>query len=148
MAQTPPQANIVKIRVTINGTAFTGTLNDDNPAAKDFLSLLPLTATLEDYAATEKITTKKARHSKFARGQQAFGRRHRLLRARGAIWRSSRRMPLMHAASFRSAGSSRGSKRCGSAGRKSVKSSKGSNWSCWISFNAGRVEQSNSTTTR
>jgi hypothetical protein len=55
MAQTPPQANMMKIRVTIDGTAFTGTLSD-NPAAKDFLSLLPLTVTLEDYAATEKIT--------------------------------------------------------------------------------------------
>jgi hypothetical protein len=28
----------------------------DNPTAKDFLSLLPLTVTLEDYAATQKIT--------------------------------------------------------------------------------------------
>jgi hypothetical protein len=54
MAQTPPQANMMKIRVTIDGTAFTGTLSD-NPAAKDFLSLLPLMVTLEDYAATEKI---------------------------------------------------------------------------------------------
>src|SRR5687767_9737280 len=54
MAQNSPQAGMVKIRVTINGTAFTGTLSD-NPTAKDFLSLLPLTLTLEDYAATEKI---------------------------------------------------------------------------------------------
>jgi hypothetical protein len=46
---------MVKIRVTIDGMAFTGTPND-NPTAKDFLSLLPLTVTLEDYAATEKIT--------------------------------------------------------------------------------------------
>ena len=45
----------MNIRVTINGTAFTGTLGD-NPTAKDLLSLLPLTVTLEDYAATEKIT--------------------------------------------------------------------------------------------
>jgi hypothetical protein len=49
------EAHIVKIRVTIDGTAFTGTLND-NPTAKDFLSLLPITLTLEDYAATEKIS--------------------------------------------------------------------------------------------
>jgi hypothetical protein len=55
MAQNLSQASQVKIRVTIDGTAFTGTLND-NPTAKDFLSLLPLTVTLEDYAATEKIT--------------------------------------------------------------------------------------------
>jgi hypothetical protein len=55
MVQSAPQAHIVKIRVTINGTAYTGTLGD-NPTAKDFLSLLPLAVTLEDYAATEKIT--------------------------------------------------------------------------------------------
>jgi hypothetical protein len=55
LAQNSPQANMVKIRVTINGTAFTGALSD-NPTAKDFLSLLPLTVTLKDYAATEKIT--------------------------------------------------------------------------------------------
>ena len=55
IAQDSPQANMMKIRVTINGTAYTGTLGD-NPTAKDFLSLLPLTVTLEDYAATEKIT--------------------------------------------------------------------------------------------
>jgi hypothetical protein len=54
IAQNPPQTNMVQIRVTINGTAFTGTVSD-NPTAKDFLSLLPLTVTLEDYAATEKI---------------------------------------------------------------------------------------------
>jgi hypothetical protein len=28
----------------------------DNPASRDFLSLLPLTLTLEDYAGTEKIS--------------------------------------------------------------------------------------------
>ncbi len=55
MAQRSPQADTVKIRVTINGAAITGTLTD-NAMAKDFLSLLPLTVTLEDYAATEKIT--------------------------------------------------------------------------------------------
>jgi hypothetical protein len=55
MAQNPPETNMVKIRVTISGTAFTGALSD-KPTAKDFLSLLPLTVTLEDYAATEKIT--------------------------------------------------------------------------------------------
>ena len=52
MAQNPPPA---KIRVTIDGKIFIGTLHD-NPTANDFLSLLPLTVTLEDYAATEKIT--------------------------------------------------------------------------------------------
>ena len=44
----------MKIRLTINGQSATATL-DDNPTARDFLSMLPLTLTLEDYASTEKI---------------------------------------------------------------------------------------------
>ena len=45
----------VKIHLTINGNAATATLMD-NATARDFLSLLPMTLTLEDYAATEKIS--------------------------------------------------------------------------------------------
>lgn len=48
------QADTVKIRLTVNGKAVTATLID-SAAAGDFLALLPLTLTLEDYAATEKI---------------------------------------------------------------------------------------------
>jgi hypothetical protein len=44
----------MKIRLTINGKAISGTLIDSAPA-RDFLSLLPMTLTIEDYAATEKI---------------------------------------------------------------------------------------------
>jgi hypothetical protein len=44
----------MKIRLTINGTAISATLTT-NGSAKDFLSLLPITLTLDDYAATEKI---------------------------------------------------------------------------------------------
>jgi hypothetical protein len=44
----------MKIRLMINGKAISATLIS-NGAAQDFLSLLPLTLTLEDYAATEKI---------------------------------------------------------------------------------------------
>ncbi len=44
----------MKIRLKINGQSTTATL-DDNPTARDFLSMLPLTLTLEDYASTEKI---------------------------------------------------------------------------------------------
>ncbi|MBP6655317.1 MAG: hypothetical protein KA182_10690 [Propionivibrio sp.] len=44
----------MQIRLTINGHSTTATL-DDNPTARDFYSLLPLTLTLEDYASTEKI---------------------------------------------------------------------------------------------
>jgi hypothetical protein len=47
--------NTMKIRLTIDGKAMTATLID-NATARDFLSLLPMTVTLEDYAQTEKIT--------------------------------------------------------------------------------------------
>ena len=45
----------MKIRITAGGTVMTATLVD-NATSRDFVSLLPLTVTLEDYAATEKIT--------------------------------------------------------------------------------------------
>jgi hypothetical protein len=45
----------MKIRVNVRDTAVTGTL-EDNEASRDFVSLLPLTLTLRDYAATEKIS--------------------------------------------------------------------------------------------
>jgi hypothetical protein len=44
----------MKIRLTTNGKAVTATLID-NATSRGFRSLLPLTLTLEDYAATEKI---------------------------------------------------------------------------------------------
>lgn len=44
----------MKIRLTINGQSTTATL-DDNATARDFLSMLPLTLPLEDYASSEKI---------------------------------------------------------------------------------------------
>lgn len=57
-AQAPTQPNaeasVMKIRLTVNGRSMTATLID-NPTSRDFLSLLPLTLTLEDYAGTEKI---------------------------------------------------------------------------------------------
>lgn len=48
------KAQTMKIRLIINGHSTTATL-DDNATARDFLSMLPLTLTLEDYASTEKI---------------------------------------------------------------------------------------------
>jgi hypothetical protein len=44
----------LKIRLTFNGKAISASLTTSG-AAKDFLSLLPMTLTLDDYAATEKI---------------------------------------------------------------------------------------------
>jgi hypothetical protein len=111
MAQNSPQAGMVKIRVTINGTAFTGTLSN-NPTAKDFLSLLPLTLTLEDYAATEKIAyppRKLATAGAPAGSDPSVG--DIAYYAPGEISRSSTRMPLTREGSFRSAGSTPASKR-------------------------------------
>ena len=44
-----------EIKITIGDTTLTATLYD-NPTTKDFISLLPLDLTLEDYAGTEKIS--------------------------------------------------------------------------------------------
>ncbi len=46
----------MKIKITLeDNTAVTATLND-NKTSQDFISLLPLTLTLEDYSGTEKIS--------------------------------------------------------------------------------------------
>ena len=48
------EASTMRIRLTFDGKAVEATLLD-NAAARDFLSLLPMSLTLEDYNATEKI---------------------------------------------------------------------------------------------
>lgn len=45
----------MKLRITVDGTERTATLSDSR-ATRDFLALLPLTLTLEDYAGTEKVS--------------------------------------------------------------------------------------------
>ena len=45
----------MKIRLELDGAAIAATLIDSK-TTQDFLSLLPLTLTLEDYAGTEKIS--------------------------------------------------------------------------------------------
>jgi hypothetical protein len=44
----------MRISMSVGGTALTATL-DDNSTTRDFAALLPLTLTLTDYNATEKI---------------------------------------------------------------------------------------------
>ncbi len=44
-----------KIRIMIGDTTLSATLYD-NPAARDFIALLPLDLTLQDYAGTEKVS--------------------------------------------------------------------------------------------
>lgn len=48
------KTDTMKIRFSFHGQTLQATLHD-NPSARDFYSLLPLSLTLEDYAATEKI---------------------------------------------------------------------------------------------
>jgi hypothetical protein len=45
----------MNIRIDVASREIRATL-DDNETARDFASLLPLTLTLEDYSATEKIS--------------------------------------------------------------------------------------------
>jgi hypothetical protein len=45
----------MKIRITVEGTELSATLID-NKTTQDFISLLPLTLTLEDYGNTEKVS--------------------------------------------------------------------------------------------
>jgi hypothetical protein len=45
----------MKIRIHVDGARLTATL-DDTAASRDFVSLLPLTLTLDDYNGTEKIS--------------------------------------------------------------------------------------------
>ena len=47
-------AHAQKIRMTVDGQVIAATLVD-NPTTRDFISRLPLTLTLGDYASTEKI---------------------------------------------------------------------------------------------
>jgi hypothetical protein len=49
------QVRIMKIRMDVEGTVITATLVD-SATSRDFVSLLPLTLTLKDYAGTEKIS--------------------------------------------------------------------------------------------
>jgi hypothetical protein len=49
------KVSTMKIRINIDGKAITATLVD-NATSRDFVSLLPLTLTLKDYAATEKVS--------------------------------------------------------------------------------------------
>jgi hypothetical protein len=48
------EKTIMKIRIAFGGHDFTATLYD-NPAARDFASMLPLDLTIKDYSTNEKI---------------------------------------------------------------------------------------------
>lgn len=44
------------VRFSSNTTSVDVTIGDDNPAVRDFLSMLPLTLTVEEFAGREKIS--------------------------------------------------------------------------------------------
>ena len=54
-ATSPKRVESMKVRITIGERVIAATMRD-NDTASDFISLLPLTLTLEDYAKTEKIS--------------------------------------------------------------------------------------------
>lgn len=54
-SSTQEQHRAMQISIDIEGTTLTATL-DDNDSSRDFASLLPLSLTLDDYAATEKVS--------------------------------------------------------------------------------------------
>jgi hypothetical protein len=53
-APAPSKETRMKIRLTVDGQVATATLYD-NPTARDFAALLPLSLTLTDYARIERI---------------------------------------------------------------------------------------------
>lgn len=52
---TPTGVETVQITITVGDTVLTATMNNSQ-ASRDFLDMLPLTLTLEDYNGTEKIS--------------------------------------------------------------------------------------------
>jgi hypothetical protein len=49
------RARAMRIHLNVEGRSLTAAL-DDNATSRDFVSLLPLTLTLQDYGGTEKIS--------------------------------------------------------------------------------------------
>lgn len=45
----------MKIKISMDGAVIATATLDNNDSARDFAALLPLTLTLKDYAATEKV---------------------------------------------------------------------------------------------
>ena len=52
----PSEVTTMKIRIDVDGATVMATLDNNSQAAKDFIALLPLTLTLNDYNATEKVS--------------------------------------------------------------------------------------------
>jgi hypothetical protein len=84
----------MKICLQLDGKNLPATLND-SPAARDFAALLPLTLTLKDYAATEKISDLPRRLSRRRLRRLEWTRQSETspFTLRGGTWRSSTGMP-------------------------------------------------------
>jgi hypothetical protein len=52
----PSEVTTMKIRIDVDGGAVMATVDNNSQAAQDFIALLPLTLTLKDYNATEKVS--------------------------------------------------------------------------------------------
>lgn len=52
----PDRTNIMKLKVTLEDTTVITATLIDSKTTQDFISLLPLTLTLDDYSSTEKIS--------------------------------------------------------------------------------------------
>src|SRR5437879_2549795 len=67
------RTSTMKIRLTINEKAITATLID-NATVRDFLTLLPMTLTLEDLRGDRKdqLSAQKTFYRGCARGQRSF----------------------------------------------------------------------------
>jgi hypothetical protein len=95
----------MNICLTIDGKAITATLVD-NATTRDFLALLPLSVTLEDYAGTEKISYLPR---KLSTGGAPPGSEPSIgdiaYYAPWGIWRSSTRTSVMRKGSLRWAAS-------------------------------------------
>jgi hypothetical protein len=53
-AEAGQQETSMRLQIHFNGQSMTATLND-NPSARDFVSMLPLDSIIEDYSTNEKI---------------------------------------------------------------------------------------------
>jgi hypothetical protein len=105
------EASPMKIRLTFVGKAVEATLLD-NATARDLLSLLPMTLTLEDYNSTEKIgypPRKRSTAGTPARVDPSVG--DIAYYAHGATWRSFTRISVTREGSSGWGGSIRASRR-------------------------------------
>jgi len=90
------RTNTMRIHIRLEDRILTATL-EDTATSRDFVSLLPLTLTLEDYAATEKISNLPRRLSKEPLQEVIRQLATSLTIRRGETWRSSVEMPLTRA---------------------------------------------------